>query len=520
MVNCTLAFNTVTGGFGLAGGGSAFGGGIFNLNGVLTLRNSTIANNSAAGGLGNQSGFADGGTVYSLAYGNSIAAANAPVSATVNLINSILADSTYIGLNGSHELVNERHADATTGSQATLNLVTVRSIVESFANNEGTIINAGPGDANILAVDPVLDPLGLRDNGGPTRTIALAGGSPAIDAGIAAISTGTDERGVVRDALPDLGAFEFVGGLLAAGADSGVLPHVKIYANGSTLRFSLSPYPGTFLGGVRVAVGDVTGDGVADIITAPGKGLARATIKVFDGNTGQQVATVNPFPATFKGGAYIAAGDFDGDAAEEVVVGMGSAGGQVRIFNIDGSSVSQVAGPLGNFKPYGATFLGGVTVAAGNFNNAGIDEVVTGKAKGPAQVRVFADENGARVRRANFLAYGAPFAGGVFVAAGDLNGDGIAEIVTGPGAGTAAEMKFFEGDGTPVPFVLPVYPGFTGGVRVALLDLDGDRTVDRMVAAPGKGQALEVKLFDLTPVVVDSFFAFDPLFTGGVFVGA
>jgi FG-GAP repeat protein len=161
-----------------------------------------------------------------------------------------------------------------------------------------------------------------------------------------------------------------------------------------------------------------------------------------------------------------------------------------------------------------------VTVAAGNINHdAGPDEVITGKAKGSAQVRVFADISGSRVRLANFLAYGAPFAGGVFVAAGDLNGDGIPEIITGPGAGTAAEMKFFEGDGTPAPFVLAVYPGFTGGVRVALLDLDHDGTIDRLVAAPGKGQALEVKLYDLTATVVDSFFPFDPTFTGGVFVG-
>ena len=54
-----------------------------------------------------------------------------------------------------------------------------------------------------------------------------------------------------------------------------------------------------------MAVGDVTGDGVDDIITAPGKGLARATVKVFDGNTGQQVAAFAPFAGTFKGGAYL-----------------------------------------------------------------------------------------------------------------------------------------------------------------------------------------------------------------------
>jgi hypothetical protein len=270
-----------------------------------------------------------------------------------------------------------------------------------------------------------------------------------------------------------------------------------------------------------VAVGDFTGDGVDDIITAPGKGLARATVKVFDGITGQQVAAFTPFANTFKGGAYLAAGNFDADAADEVVVGMGSAGGQVRVFDFAGGTPTRLAGPLGNFKPYGALFMGGVTVAAGNHDGADTDEIITGRAKGRAQVRVFADLNGSRVQQAQFLAYAAPFAGGVFVAAGDLDGDGAAEIVTGPGAGTAADVKTFDdGDGTTgTPITFAAYPRVTGGIRVALLDLDGDDTVDRIAAAPGKGTALEVKLFDLSPAEVDSFFAFDPLFTGGVFLG-
>jgi hypothetical protein len=510
-----LAGNTAAGGNALAGsGGSGFGGGIFNLNGTLTLRNATLAGNTVDEGTGTASGLADGGAIYNLAFGNGIFAANTAVSATVNLINSILADST-----GGNDLVNHRHAGATAGSQASLNLTTVQSIVESIVNNGGAIVNAGPGNANIVTADPGLDPAGLQDHGGLTETIALLVGSPAIDAGNAIVTVGIDQRGVVRDALPDLGAYEFVGGLLAAGADSTHAPEVKVYANGGTLRFNFLAYDAAFRGGVRVAVGDVTGDGVADIITAPGKGLAKATVKVFDGNTGLQVAAFTPFSKKFKGGAYVSAGNFDGDAAEEIVVGMGSAGGQVRVFNIAGSVASQIAGPLGKFKPYGAAFKGGVTVAAGNFDGAASDEVITGKAKGPAQVRVFATISGTRVRQANFLAYASPFAGGVFVAAGDLNGDGAAEIITGPGAGTTADVKTFnDGDGTPGTPNFTAYPTFTGGVRVAILDLDGDGEVDHIATAPGQGQALAVKRFDLTPSEVDAFFAFEPTFTGGVFV--
>jgi hypothetical protein len=515
MLNCTVAGNKAVGGSAFGGGGSGYGGGVFNLNGTLTVRNCTLAGNAVTGAV------ADGGAAYSLAYGNGISAPNTPVTATVNLINSILADSTYGDPTDNRELVVHRDAGATAGSQAVLNLATVQSIVQSFVNHGGAVVNAGPVDAALLTVDPGLDPAGLQNHGGPTKTIALRPGSPAVDAGSAAVTAGVDQRGFARDARPDLGASEFVGGLLAAGADAGHAPQVEVYANGSTPRFRLAPYPTGFLGGVRVAVGDVTGDGVPDVITAPGKGLARSTVKVFDGATGQEVAAFTPFSPAFKGGAFVAAGNFDADAADEIAVGMGSGGGQVRVFDVASGGARQIAGPLGNFKPYGAAFTGGVTVAAGNFDGTGGDEVITGKAKGAAQVSVFADVTGARVRRANFLAYAGPSAGGVFVAAGDLDGDGAAEIVVGPGAGAAADVKVFpDGNGSPVSGTFPaVYPGFTGGVRAALLDLDGDGRVDRLAVAPGKGQALGIKLFDPGLSDFQDLFAFGPTFSDGVFVG-
>jgi hypothetical protein len=58
-------------------------------------------------------------------------------------------------------------------------------------------------------VDPKLG--SLADNGGPTLTMALLPGSPAIDAGSAVGAPATDQRGVARPQGPgvDIGAFEF-----------------------------------------------------------------------------------------------------------------------------------------------------------------------------------------------------------------------------------------------------------------------------------------------------------------------
>ena len=69
----------------------------------------------------------------------------------------------------------------------------------------------GSADGLILIGSLTEDPLLLppSPNGGPTFTMALQPGSPAIDAGNPLLAPPADQRGVMRDAQPDLGAYEF-----------------------------------------------------------------------------------------------------------------------------------------------------------------------------------------------------------------------------------------------------------------------------------------------------------------------
>jgi hypothetical protein len=211
VTNSTVAGNTAQGGGGGSGGpdpyegfgGSADGGGLFNLNGTVTLINSTFASNAVTAGLTPFLGrsIAAGGAVANRGYvspGNGITVAPADLT----LINSILADS----LLGGHPGVNPY--DLENSGAATVH-ATNPNIVGTY-QNEGYPIDGG----GILSTDPMLekDPNHptidyLTNNGGPTPTIALLAGSPAINAGIAA--TPVDQRGYVRDPHPDLGAYEF-----------------------------------------------------------------------------------------------------------------------------------------------------------------------------------------------------------------------------------------------------------------------------------------------------------------------
>ena len=124
----------------------------------------------------------------------------------------------------------------------------------------------------------------------------------------------------------------------AIGADSGGGPLVTVtFNNTDTLGngpqyLSFFAYDPSFTGGVRVALGDVNGDGNRDIITAAGPS-GSPHIKVFTINhdlvTGDY--SVNPQPIaqfyafnqpTFKGGVYIAAGNLDqGAGITDLIVG-------------------------------------------------------------------------------------------------------------------------------------------------------------------------------------------------------
>src|SRR5439155_13424836 len=114
-------------------------------------------------------------------------------------------------------------------------------------------------------------------------------------------------------------------------------------------------------GGVRVAVGDVTGDSVPDVVTAPGPGMP-AVIEVFDGATGGLVRATTAFEPSFVGGCFVSAGDVDRDGIADVVVSPDTSGGP-RVRVLSGRS----GGPLADFFAIAdPNFRGGVRTTLGD----------------------------------------------------------------------------------------------------------------------------------------------------------
>lgn len=184
--------------------------------------------------------------------------------------------------------------------------------------------------------------------------------------------------------------------------------------------------------------------------------------------------------------------------------------GEVRVFDL-------VGGPLADFLPFGPGYVGGVTVAAGNFDATRTgDEIITGSQIGTTVVKVFGNNGTNRVQLANARAFGAGVLG-VHLAAGDLDGDGLVEVLVGAGNRSVVRM-FRGGDARPVGS-FRAFAQSIGGVRVGVLDQDGDGRVDTILTASGVGQRTQVRQVDsVTLGVIDAFFAFEPTFTMGVFV--
>jgi hypothetical protein len=322
------------------------------------------------------------------------------------------------------------------------------------------------------------------------------------------------------------GAFAAVSGSANANASFASFDN----AGHMTVGDKFTPFPG-FSGELRVAVGDVNGDGVLDMVVGAGPGGGPRVV-VIDGALGTQTKSFFAFESTFTGGVYVATADLNGDGKSEIIVGAGEGGGpRVRIF--DGATGATYA----DLFIYESTFRGGVRVAAGDVNGDGVPDLITGAGIGGGpRVTVTSGKTlgGANTRIADFFAFENSLRNGVNVSAGDFNNDGKADLGIGAGPGGGPRVTVFDGadvlTGNPAPTQLLNFfafdPNERNGVRVALKDIDGDSIADVLTGEGAGGPSL-IRTFagghfssPGVPAVIDSFFLYgDVGGTLGTWVG-
>jgi hypothetical protein len=171
---------------------------------------------------------------------------------------------------------------------------------------------------------------------------------------------------------------------------------------------------------------------------------------------------------------------------------------------------------VGTASAYDPGFRGGVRVAVGDVNGDGRDDIVTGAgAGGGPHVQVFSGRDFSLY--STYFAYAPNFTNGIYVAVGDVDGDGLADVITGAGSGGGPHIQVFSLVTNRSYYAYA--PEFTGGVRVAARDLNGDGRSE-VITGPGPGGSPHIRVFrDGGPQELFSVFAFDPGFLGGTFVG-
>ncbi len=237
-------------------------------------------------------------------------------------------------------------------------------------------------------------------------------------------------------------------------AEKGEEPWVRIFDVAGVYKTKFLAYDKDMKFGVRVGIADVDNDGQKEIITVPGAGY-QPLARIFN-QTGQQISEFLALNQFFKGGLSIATGDINDDGFEEIIIGSGP-GSQayVKVFNYHGQLVKQ-------FLAYDK-FFGGLNVTVGNYGS-GLEFAVAPMGQFSPQVKIFSRLG---LLKTQFMAYDPKFKGGVNLASGDVNGDGIDELITGAGKGGGPHVRIFNATGGVIGQFMAYDPKFKGGVKVS-----------------------------------------------------
>ncbi|VTS04096.1 SdrD B-like domain-containing protein [Tuwongella immobilis] len=321
----------------------------------------------------------------------------------------------------------------------------------------------------------------------------------------------------------------------AVGADAGGAPIVRIYAQENPEPLlTIQAFDSQFTGGVRVAMGDVNRDGIPDVFAAAGPG-APPEVRVYDGQTGMLIGTILAFEASFRGGVFISTADFNFDGVTDFVVSPDQGGGpRVRI--LDGNSLATIADFFGIEDP---NFRGGARVAITDINRDDVPDllIAAGFGGGP-RVAAF---DGRSLRSGatpvkffgDFFLFEPTLRNGVYLAGGDIDGDGFGDLVAGGGPGGGPRVfalsgrRLIESSGADQVVLANFFAGSSasrGGIRLSMKDLDGDNRAE-IVAGAGTGDGAFTAAFRGSSVTPDgeptSMLRMEvfPDFRGGVYVG-
>lgn len=275
-------------------------------------------------------------------------------------------------------------------------------------------------------------------------------------------------------------------------------------ATGATRAEAFAFEPGLKTG-VNAAMGDLDGDGRAEIICTPGRGrLGEVVVFRQDMNDSGDVRLVrdpsfgSPVPfAGWRRGLEVVAGDFDGDGTDNVAVAQ-TGRNVISILRqgLQGLVVDRT------FTVPEADSPAGVSLAAGDFGtfDDGVEttgvgpdgrvELVVASRGGVAASVAVVDLSSAEPAVVDTIEpFGGRFVGGVSVTVARISRDTIPDLVIAQGRGGASQVEVYDGQKQTAARRLAGFTAFadlgrSGAVRMAAVDTDGNGRAGRIIAAP------------------------------------
>lgn len=292
--NLTLDGLTLTNGDSTTGGHD--GGAIRNF-GTLTVANSTLSGNlSNAGGSAIYSNNSTTTTIVGSTISNNLGLGAIGQSGTMTVSNSTFSGNPggLINRGGTITITNSTIA-SNSGAGLSRSGITLRNtiVANNTTNCADPVTDGGnnlqfPGSScgTFTSANPLLS--SLANNGGPTQTMALSAGSPAINAGNSALCPATDQRGSPRVGTCDIGAFEFQGASCSAIAitpatlpagTQGIAYSQTLTATGGTAPYTFGVTSGSTPAGLTVSTAGVVSG------TPSSAGSSTFTVQATDAST-------------------------------------------------------------------------------------------------------------------------------------------------------------------------------------------------------------------------------------------